>query len=530
MTAAEGAPAMRAEAHFGDRVIRCFVDRPGSVGAMLAAAAAAHGARDALVDGDLRLSHAELERRAAALAGGLHIRGVRAGDRVAILIQNRWEFVLALLGVIRAGAIATPIPVRSSAPEIAYILEDSGAALTISDRAMETLLPEGAPRVVVGDAGPDGFEALLAGPPAPAPVVAEEDAAVILYTSGTTGAPKGAMLTHLNIVHSSLTFVHAFSLGPEDRTVVAVPASHVTGLIAGIFSPLAAGGAVVMLERFEVAAFLTLAAAERMSFTVLVPAMYNLCLLRADLSDYDLSAWRIGSFGGAPMPVATIEKLGAALPGLTLMQAYGATETTSPATIMPLGLQADHPASVGAPVATADILVMNEAGEEVPVGVSGEIWIGGPMIVSGYWNKKEKTAESFHAGFWRSGDIGRFDENGLLYVHDRLKDMINRGGYNIYSVEVENALSFHPAVAEAAVVPRPDPVLGEKTHAFVHLSGAAVDEAALRAFCRERLSDYKAPDSFTFMDEPLPRNANGKVMKHKLREILAAMGVSDPRP
>lgn len=453
---------LRAEAHFGDRVVRCFIERPANIGAMLAAAAAANPARDALVDGEIRLSHTELDNYVGSLAAGLARRGIAPGDRVGLIVRNRWRFVAGLLGIIRAGAIAVPIPVRSSAPETEYILNDAGANLTIVDDGLEALLPDGAGRALIGDAGPEGFDALAAGDAIPAHEAAEEDVAVILYTSGTTGRPKGAMLTHLNIVHSSLAYRDAFALGPEDRTIVAVPASHVTGLIAGVFAPLCVGGAVVMQERFEAEAFLALAAAERMSFTVMVPAMYNLLLLRANLAEHDLSAWRVGAFGGAPMPVATIERLGAAVPGLVLAQAYGATETTSPATIMPLGGQIERPASVGAPVPCADIRIMDPEGREVPPGASGEVWIGGPMIVPGYWRMPDKTAESFHGGYWRSGDVGSMSEAGFLQIHDRLKDLINRGGYKIYSAEVENALAFHPAVAEVAVVPRPDPILGEK--------------------------------------------------------------------
>jgi len=259
-----------------------------------------------------------------------------------------------------------------------------------------------------------------------------------------------------------------------------------------------------------------------MTVTILVPAMYNLCLLRADFDRHDLGAWRIGAFGGAPMPVATIERLAKLLPNLDLIQAYGSTETTSPATIMPPGGQAAAPTSVGAPAPCADIRIMDAAGREVATGESGEVWIGGPMVVPGYWNLPDKTAESFHVGFWKSGDVGRFDENGLLYIHDRLKDMINRAGYKVYSAEVENVLSFHPGVAEAAVVPRPDPVLGEKVHAFVHRSDPDLNEAALKTFCGERLSDYKVPDFFTFTSEPLPRNVNGKLMKQALRTRAAA--------
>ena len=514
------APATRLEHHEG-RVIRCFVERPGDIDAMLRAAIRAVPERDAVVDGPVRLSFRDLDRLADGLATRLSSSGVEPGARVLLLAGNGWPFVVALVAIVRAGAIAVPLGARMSGPEVRHIAGDCGATFAVVDEALAALLPEGLARLVTADLSPEA--------PTDGPAVtleaAEGDTAVILYTSGTTGRPKGAMLTHRNLVHSCLHYRACFGLAERDRVIMAVPASHVTGLVAIILAPLAAGAAVIVMERFEADAFLALAAREAMSVSMLVPAMYNLCLMRSSFADHDLSAWRIGSFGGAPMPVATMERLGEALPNLTLVQAYGSTETTSPATVMPLARQRGALASVGAPVACADIRVMDEAGREVAHGQSGEIWIAGPMVSPGYWNDPERTAQAFPGGYWRSGDVGRFDEAGLLYVHDRIKDMINRGGYKVWSAEVEDVLSHHPAVAEAAVIGRPDPVLGEKTHAVVRLAGRAddegedeADEDALRAHCAALLSDYKVPDTFAFTREPLPRNANGKLMKQVLRE------------
>ena len=524
------APALRQEPHFGDRTLSAFADRPADIDAMLATAAAANPHGDAVICGSVRISHAHLRTMADQVAARLVAEGMSRGDRVGLLVGNRWEFVAALVGAVRAGIVIVPLSTRASPPELAYILDDCGAALTICEAELADRLPEGARRLAMG-AGPnatgdarDPFAEILATAPqtlatdAPSVLLAEEDLAVILYTSGTTGNPKGAMLTHLNIVHSCLVYRHCMRLTAADRTIVAVPASHVTGLIANVFALLGVGGAVVMMARFEADAFLALATAERMTFTMMVPAMYNLCLLRADFTRHDLSHWRVGSFGGAPMPVATIERVAQLLPNLDLVQAYGATETTSPATIMPAGGQIARPASVGAPVPGADIRIMDSDGHEVPRGQSGEVWIGGPMVVPGYWNLPEKTAESFIDGAWRSGDVGRLDDAGYLFIHDRLKDMINRGGYKVFSAEVENVLAFHPGVAEVAVVPYPDPVLGEKVQAFVHRRDTETDETILAAFCRERLADYKIPDRFVFTTDPLPRNANGKLMKAPLRE------------
>jgi O-succinylbenzoic acid--CoA ligase len=233
----------------------------------------------------------------------------------------------------------------------------------------------------------------------------------------------------------------------------------------------------------------------------------------------DLHHWRVGAYGGAPMPVASIEALARTLPHLLLMNCYGATETTSPATMMPAGMTASHHDTVGQPVVCAEIQVVNDEGHPVPVGDQGEIWIKGPMVVAGYWNNPQATANEFVNGYWKSGDIGSLDAQGYVRILDRKKDMLNRGGYKIYGIEVENTLYQHPAVAECAIVGKPCPVLGERVHAFVSLRHAAsADELIL--FCSTRLSAEKVPESFTFSNEPLPRNANGKLMKRQMRETL----------
>jgi O-succinylbenzoic acid--CoA ligase len=231
----------------------------------------------------------------------------------------------------------------------------------------------------------------------------------------------------------------------------------------------------------------------------------------------DLSAWRVGGFGGSPMPVPTVQALGKALPGLTLVNCYGSTETSSPSTIMPLGLSAIHHDSVGIAAPCADVRVMNENGEPVALGESGELWIGGPMVVPGYWDNPVATANGFAEGYWRSGDVGSVDALGLVRVFDRIKDMINRGGFKIYSVEVENTLMAFPGVVEAAVVGHPCPVLGERVHAYLYAPNSKHDADAVRAHCAKRLADYKVPEEIFFSDTSLPRNPNGKLLKRSLR-------------
>ena len=526
-------PAQRHEALYGDRIVRCFAGRPSSVFALFAESAAQAPQAEALVYEGQRWTYAECDAATARLAAGLAARGVQRGDRVVMFIDNRPEFVFVLLALQRLGAIAVPVGVREQRPGLAYIARQCGAAAIVIDAALADRLPDAteAPelqlRFSVGDApGCTALAALMAGD-APAPAVAEAtetDVAVILYTSGTTGHPKGAMLTHCNIVHSVLHYRACMQLRAKDRSALAVPASHVTGLIAVILSMLHVGGAVVIVPAFRAEGFIALMASERVTHTLMVPAMYNLCLLHPSFATARLDAWRIGGYGGAPMPVASIDALIARVPGLTLLNAYGATETTSPVTMMPMGHTRAHADSVGVALPAADIRVMDDDGRELPPGETGELWIAGPMVVPGYWANPEATAASFTAGHWHSGDLGSVDAEGYVRVFDRKKDMLNRGGYKIYSVEVENVLMAWPGMVEAAIVGRPCPVLGERVHAFVHAPGSAADVAALRAFCAARLADYKVPETVTWSDAPLPRNANGKLMKRLLREHLPPVG------
>ncbi len=524
-------PAMRTETHFGDRVLRCFVDRPPSLYAMLEHAVARYPDSEALACGDQRWSYRQLNADVDRIAAGFAKHGIRSGERVVMFIGNRLEFISVLFALQKIGAIAVPVGTREQGPGLAYILQQCGAAAIVFDEALLPRLPDrdAAPHlrlhICISDADVAGthgatdhisLDALSGTAIAPAKVN-EEDCACILYTSGTTGNPKGAMLTHFNIAHSVIHFAVTLKLGYQDRAALAVPASHVTGLVALIALMVHVGGALVVVPEFKAAAFVDLLAQERISYGVMVPAMYQLCLLQPNFFTADLSAWRVGGFGGSPMPVPTVQALGKALPGLTLVNCYGSTETSSPSTIMPLGLSAIHHDSVGIAAPCADVRVMNENGEPVALGESGELWIGGPMVVPGYWDNPVATANGFAEGYWRSGDVGSVDALGLVRVFDRIKDMINRGGFKIYSVEVENTLMAFPGVVEAAVVGHPCPVLGERVHAYLYAPNSKHDADAVRAHCAKRLADYKVPEEIFFSDTSLPRNPNGKLLKRSLR-------------
>lgn len=526
-------PLMQSEIHFDGRVLRCFVERPSSLYAMLAAAVSRYPDQEAIVCAEQRWTYQQLSDEVDRIAAGLSTMGLRAGERVVMFIGNRPEFVAVLFALQKMGAIAVPVGTREQGTGLAYILQQCGAAAIVLDQSLLARLPHPsstpALRLCVAIPEPipdatrlDGTRQVqlltsLQGPMTSPVELNEEDCACILYTSGTTGNPKGAMLTHFNIAHSVIHFAVTLKLGQHDRAALAVPASHVTGLVALIALMVHVGGALVIVPEFKAASFIDLLAAEKITYGVMVPAMYQLCLLQASFHTADLSAWRVGGYGGAPMPVSTVQALSETVPGLTLVNCYGSTETSSPSTIMPLGLSAIYHDSVGIAAPCADIRVVNQNGEPVAVGESGELWIGGPMVVPGYWDNPAASANGFAEGCWRSGDVGSIDAQGLVRIFDRIKDMINRGGFKIYSVEVENVLMSFAGVVEAAVVGFPCPVLGERVHAYLFAPQRQFNAEQVRAHCAARLADYKVPEEIFFSETPLPRNPNGKLLKRSLR-------------
>jgi long-chain acyl-CoA synthetase len=518
---------LRSECHYGGRVFSCHADRPRNLLAMLDETVARHAADEALVAGAWRLSYGELDRLARHVAGNLAARGIAPGERVALLLGNGVAFVVYALACLRIGAVAVPLGTRLKAPELDHAINDCAAAALVYEGEYAGSLPPPASlptlrlRVLVDGTAPgaEPGSAFMEPAPCPSHAAQEEDTAFILYTSGTTGRPKGALLTHLGIIHSAMNFALCLGLGPGERAILAVPASHVTGLVAVLFAMLRCGGCTIVMRAFQARDFLVLAAAERLTYTIMVPAQYALCLMQPDLAGFDLARWRVGAFGGAPMQEATIAALARTWPDLVLVNGYGATETTSPAALMPPGLNTAHPDSVGQIVPGGAVRVVDEAGTDVAAGEAGEIWIKGAMVVPGYWRRPAADAAEFTDGYWHSGDIGSLDAAGFLRVFDRKKDMINRAGYKVYSAEVENVLAHHPGIVEAAIVGVPDPVLGERVKAFVARRDPGLTADAVRRFCAARLADYKVPEIVVLVDAELPRNGNGKLQKALLRRM-----------
>ena len=516
------------ESHFGREVL-VFSERPANVMEMLESSAVRFPDREALVMGERRLTYRQMRELVENIAGHLYHRyQVRKGERVALLLGNGVEFALLFFACARIGAIAVPLNTRLNSKEITFMLNQSGSSILFTDdefaylvQNAHTSVPSLRARFILGGER-EGFlpyeplESPAVSPPET--MVREEDPLYIMYTSGTTGLPKGAVGSHLGAIHSVMCYHRIFRTTEADRSLNAVPLFHVTGLIGQLLHMVYVGGTNVLMRRFKAERFIRLLSEEKITFTFNVPTIYVMMMSHPSFREYSYSSLRILAYGGAPMSTHTIEQLQREFPGVQLHNAYGATETTSPTTVMPVGYQEQKPASVGLPIPVVEVKIVDEKGEACKPREVGELWIKGPNVVSGYWDNDEANRKSFVGEYWRSGDLAMMDEEGFVYIMDRLKDMINRGGEKVFSVEVENVLYQHPKVLEAAVVSSPDPIFGEQVKAvIVPKEGTAVTAEEIKQFVREHLADYKVPAVVEFCSE-LPRNPGGKVLKNLLRE------------
>lgn len=506
-----------------DRLVQCVASRPDNLLTRLEEVCTIRGDHIALIEDDIRISYRQLQAEAQNLASHLFRVGVVPGDRVGVMLGNGIDAVRTIWALLCLGAVVVPISTRSRTAEIDHFVSDAGVRVIVHESAFAPELA--AVGVTLCDVGAREWTVMLRTTAGAfvTPKQDEHDVVALLFTSGTTGKPKGVMLTHLNVIHSCLHWIDAHALVAADRTMLCVPWTHVSGLCGVVMPFLYLGGTIVVLPAFKRRAALELAARERITHALMVPSMYSLCLLEPDLGDFDLGDWRIGAYGGAPMPEPTIHRFADKVPGLAMSNCYGATETASAVTIMPPGEGVRRADSIGKVVCCGDIRVMNDAGREVAPGDLGELWIAGPMVSPGYWRNPEASAQSFSAGYWKSGDIGSIDEAGYVRIADRKKDMIIRGGFKIYPAEVESVLTAVEGVIEAAVVGQSDPILGERVVAFLYCNDGDCSETAVRQFCAERLSDYKVPGVVVQCSEPLPRNANGKIQKADLRLLAAAL-------
>jgi acyl-CoA synthetase (AMP-forming)/AMP-acid ligase II len=475
-----------------------YLERPPSLVHMLRASVERDRAATAIVEvGGSSLSYGELWDRSARVAGGLRDAGVARGERVAIRLGNGIDWVLAFFGAQLLGAVVVPVNTRFTEEEVRYVIEDSGAKFTF---APDAALPDGAP-AEVAELGP-------------------EDLAAIFYTSGTTGFPKGAMTSHGNFLTNSENAFRCLaterSEGPGISTLVSVPLFHVTGCNSQLIPVLELGGRVEILSGpLDLDGFFEAVGAHGVNQLVSVPAIYHAVLRHPRFAELDVSRVRWISYGGAPIAVSLVQRIIEAFPAARVGNGFGLTETSSLTSFLPHEEAEAHADSVGFAMPVVDLAI---ADPDPQTGV-GELLVRGPNVVQGYWNKPQATAETFVDGWLHTGDLARVDPDGLLYVVDRIKDMINRGGENVYSIEVENVLAGAPGVAEAAVVAVPDEMMGEKVGAvIVAASAGALEVPAVLAYCRAHLADFKVPQYISTREDPLPRNPGGKLLKAQLRE------------
>lgn len=522
---------------------------------LLDAAVAELGDRPLLYSFETALSALEVGRLVDGIASGLVGLGVERGDRVALHMQNDPQYVVALLATWRAGAIAVPCSPMLRAGELTHHLADAGATTLIALHDLyasvgrEACAEVGIERTIV--TGPHDLDRHRdGGAPGPAPQRFEEtvdllrlaregdrvivfpespapdDVAVLTYTSGTTGPPKGAMNTHANIVAAANIYRGVLEVGEDDVVLGIAPLFHVTGLTGHIGLALAARAPLVLAHRFDPEVVAALIERHRATVTVAAITAY-IALASSDAAGrHDLSSLRKTYSGGAPIPPAVADEVEAKL-GFRIRPVYGLTETSGPTQLAPLeGPVPVHAASgalaVGRTAPRTELRILDPDGAPLPPGEPGEIALRGPQVVPGYWERPEETERAFPDGELRTGDVGIVDEDGWLYVVDRLKDMIVASGFKVWPREVEDALYAHAAVREAAVVGVPDAYRGETVWAFVSLQpDAACEPDELVAHCRERLASYKYPRHVTVLDE-LPKTASGKILRRALRDSVPA--------
>jgi len=489
--------------------------------------------KTALIEGESRLTYAEFQSQVEAFSAGLSAGGVSQGDRVALLFPNCIEFCVAYFAALRLGAIAVPLNNRLAPQEFTYIVNDCGAETMVLGyqfwevyQQFADTLERDMRLIYAGETPVEGAEyfpeLLQTGGQAPeSPAMTMDDPACIMYTSGTTGLPKGAVMSHRNIFTNARNCGAHMGYLESDTTLIVVPLFHVTGLNTQLVAFVYCGGTTVIMRAYNTAGMIRLLAEHQVNTMITVPTMYTLMLVNEELESADLSALRGLSYGGAPMADETIKALKARL-GVELFNAYGLTETSSLTTVMPPCDTQRKGASVGLAVSGVRVKTVDELGNELGPDKVGELWVKGPNVVTSYWNKPEATAENLAHGWLHTGDYARIDDEGFVYIVDRKKDMINRGGENIYSIEVEGGLLANPEVLEAAVVPRPHSIFGEVVHAFVvPAPETQPTEEGVIAHCEKLIADYKVPASVSFVTE-LPRNPGGKVLKNRLREMVPA--------
>jgi long-chain acyl-CoA synthetase len=520
--------------------------------------ALAHAGRTYLVLEDERVTYDQNRRAALKLAAQFQADGVKKGDRIAIIMRNLPEWVTAYWAGLLVGAIVTPMNAWWTGPELEYGLQDSGTKIIIADHerwqriaphidacpSVEKIYVARAPEpvshklvVAMEDVLPHSstWSSLPEGELPDVEIEADDDAN-IFYTSGTTGKPKGAILSHRNIISNMFNAANASARAfmrrgelppapdpeaPQKSSLISVPFFHATGTCAILIPSLFGGAKLVMQRRWDADGALQLIQDEKINSAGGVPTIAWQILEHPRFDEYDLSSLETISYGGAPSAPELVRRIKERFPKSQPGQGWGMTETSATAVSNTAEDYIRKPASCGVAAASGEAKIMSPDGAELGVDEVGELWYKGPIVVRGYWNKPEATAETFVDGWVKTGDLARIDEEGFVYIVDRAKDMLIRGGENIYCVEVENALYDHPAVMDAAVIGRPHKTLGEEPVAVVHLKpDQEASEAELRAFVATKIASFKVPVAIHFLTDNLPRNANGKILKRDLKTMF----------
>ena len=495
----------------------------GNLAQILLDSAAKHGRRPALRMGDTVLTYDQFADAAGRVAAGLEARGVRPGDRVGMLLPDTLSFPILYYGALMAGAAVVPMNPLLKAREIHYHLRDSGARLVVAAQASAQAAAEAAGAIGIEAVTVDGVQpdALMAARATGAPAArTDDDEAAILYTSGTTGAPKGAELTHGNLSGNARTTVQTLlEATPDDVIMGCLPLFHAFGLTCGLNAAVLSGASMTLLPRFDGAATLSLLERDQATIFEGVPTMFSRMLHAPNSGTVDVARLRLCVSGGAAMPVDVMRAFEQTF-RCVVLEGYGLTETSPVVTF-------NHPASrragsIGIPIADVQVRLVDDHGKDVSDGEVGEITVRGPNVMKGYWRKPEETAEAIPDGWFHTGDLARQDVDSYLYIFGRKKDMIIRGGENVYPREIEEALYEHPAVAEVACVGIPDPDLGEEVGAAVVLKpGAGADPDVLREWAKARVAAYKYP-RHVWLADSLPHGPTGKILR---REVQLPRGV-----
>ncbi|MDQ3878224.1 MAG: long-chain fatty acid--CoA ligase [Actinomycetota bacterium] len=487
-----------------------------NLAALLRSAAESAGAKPALVSSSSTIDFATFDREADRVAAWLASSGVGPGDRVALAMGNVPHFAFAYFGSLRAGAVVVPINVLLTVDEVRRVLEDSGASVVIAAPGPGDAAIQSASELGVSTLTTDRWDEL--GDPTPVAIDRDDDdLAVLAYTSGTTGDPKGAMLTHGNLLanlqqQQEIAQEHVSS---ADVLLLALPLFHIFGLNVTLGQLVLNGATGVLVERFDPIAALKTIQEQRVTIVFGAPTMYLAWLDTPGAEQYDLSSVRWAVSGAAPLPADTISRFKSVF-GVDIFEGYGLTETAPTVTTNRVARK-PRPGSIGKPVPGIDVRLVDEDGNDVELGDPGEIVVRGPNVFKGYWNREEETARAFRDGWFRTGDVAVSDEDGYLYIVDRKRDLIIVSGFNVFPNEVESALLENPDIAEAAVVGAPHPYTGETVKAFVQLNaGADTTERELMADVQSRLARFKAPTSIEIVDE-LPHVVTGKVLRRALR-------------